>query len=72
MNETEYSNTWEYGSHYVKMVHTMAARFQFCSNFLHKYTTLISTIKLASKHVGFPATPDCNWVKEVSEKQFIS
>ena len=29
MNETEYLNTCEYGPHYVKMVHTMAARSNF-------------------------------------------
>ena len=48
MNETEYLNTCEYGPRYENGSHN-GTMIQFCSNFPHKYTILISTIKLASK-----------------------
>ena len=46
MNETEYLNTCEYVPHYIKMVHTTAPRSNFALT-SHKYTTLMSIIKLA-------------------------
>ena len=48
MNETEYLNTCEYGPHFENDTQ-YGTTIQFCSNFPHKYTTRISTIKLASK-----------------------
>ena len=48
MNETEYLNTCEYGPHYENNS-DYGTTIQFCSEFSPKYTTLISTIKLASK-----------------------
>ena len=48
MNENEYFNTCKFGPHYENGPH-YGTTIQFCSNLPHKYTTLISTIKLARK-----------------------